>query len=173
MDFYQSIVAEHLQRDRGCFLNTEFYLVERNPVENTKKKEWFVDIVAIDLRYGRIWLCEVSYAKGLSSLFKRLGEWSSKWGNVCARLKAEACLTDEMQTWPIYVWAFIAPKTDERNNWKAEKDKIEHLQFGGHKARITELDQVAPWAANRWPISWGPKDIEASQLALFEGKRGR
>ena len=132
----------------------------------------FTQSVALDLRYGRVWLCEVSYAKNLDSLVKRFGTWSNRWTEVCGRVRREACLTDEMQAWPVYVWAFVQPDSEGAAK-KVAKDieKIRKLKFGEHGARVSALDRVAPWRDNRWPMSWTEKDHAASELVQFKGAR--
>ena len=83
MDYYQGVVTEYLRADRAIFLNTEC-CIQLNPGANpdTTGPHWFCDAVAADFRAEAVFLCEVSYARGLGALLRRFSEWNREWSKV-------------------------------------------------------------------------------------------
>src|SRR5690348_10555109 len=105
MDYYENVVFHYLRSDRALFINSEC-CIQLNPVPNpdTSGPHWYCDAIAVDLRGKSIFLCEVSYGKGLDSLKKRLGEWHSDWDKVCLALVRDSYLE---KNWPIRPWLFV------------------------------------------------------------------
>ena len=83
MDYYQGVVTEYLRADRAIFLNTEC-CIQLNPGANpdTTGPHWFCDAVAADFRAEAVFLCEVSYARGLGALLRRFSEWNREWSKL-------------------------------------------------------------------------------------------
>lgn len=67
MDYYQEIVAEYLDADRSVFLNMECFIQLEPGLRPPKDTTWYCDILAINLRESKAYLCEISYSKGLSA----------------------------------------------------------------------------------------------------------
>jgi hypothetical protein len=156
MDYFQSAVYEYLQRDRSCFVNTEYLLVHKSKSTEEGPPEWLVDIVAIDFRTPCIWLCEISYSRHVTTLVDRVRQWEKEWDKVCATVRKEACLPEVMQVWPIRVRAFVPAR---------EKPDLEKrdLRPGGLKLEICELEKVVPWEYNRWERIFKAPDSNNSQ----------
>ena len=93
MDYYESVMIHYLRSDRAIFVNPEC-CIQLNPADNPDKSgsHWYCDAVAADFRNKTIFLCEVSYSKGLSSLTKRLREWHDHWEGLCVALTRESFL---------------------------------------------------------------------------------
>ena len=73
MDYYESVMVHYLRSDRAVFVNTEA-CVQLNASANPDNSgpHWYCDAIAADFRSKTVFLCEVSYSKGLPSLTKRL-----------------------------------------------------------------------------------------------------
>ncbi len=105
MDYYESVMVHYLSSDRAIFVNSECCIqLNQGGNPDTSGPHWYCDSVAADLRNKTIFLCEVSYSKGLSSLTKRLGEWHSDWEKVCYALIRDSCLDKD---WPVRPWLFV------------------------------------------------------------------
>jgi hypothetical protein len=140
VEYFQSVVAEYMQRDCATFINTEFFLVHKNKPNEKGPPEWLVDILAINMREQCAYLCEISYAAKLSSLLKRLQEWHKSWDLVKKTVHARAHLP---ANWKIRVLLFVPPK-------EIEKLKLRLPSFEP-PAEIVSLEKTIPWDYNRWP----------------------
>jgi hypothetical protein len=58
MDYFQSVVAEYLQRDRASFINTEFFLTHKKKPNDSGPPEWLADILNVNMRDRRLYLCQ-------------------------------------------------------------------------------------------------------------------
>jgi hypothetical protein len=158
MDYYQSVVVEYLRADRAVFANTE-YCIQINPGSNpdTSGPHWYCDAVALNFRSKEIFLCEISYAKHLSDLTKRLKDWQDNWDGVRKALARESCFSEP---WPIRPWLFIpqdrAPLLQQR------LIKIADGQSLKFNPRVTHLEEVQPWLYQ----SWSRKDKKAEEPCL-------
>jgi hypothetical protein len=140
MDYFQSAVAEYLQRDRATFINTEFFLVHKQRANDPGPSEWLADILAVNLRDKCAYLCEISYAAKLAALEKRLNEWSENWPLVKSTVQHQAHVPTD---WTIQVLVFVPPKEIDRFGARLPPFEPE--------ARIESLEKVLPWDYNRWP----------------------
>ena len=143
MDHYQSIVVEYLRADRAVFVNTEC-CIQINPGQNpdTSGPHWYCDAVALDLRNKRIFLCEISYAKNLTSLLKRLKEWSVHWEPLRHALVRD-CNVDG--TWSVRPWVFAPKELLEKH-----EQALKGIHFDGSACETTELEKVQPWNFCWW-----------------------
>jgi hypothetical protein len=107
MDYFQSVVAEYLQRDRASFINTEFLLPHKARPTDEGPPEWLVDILSVNLRDQRVYLCEISYSDRLQALEKRLREWADHWDVVTKTIRMDAHIPDD---WPICIHLFVPAK---------------------------------------------------------------
>lgn len=153
LDYYQGVVTDFLRANRALFLNTEC-CIQVNPGENPDKSgpHWFCDAVAVDFGRAAIFLCEVSYAKSLGSLVKRLSEWDAHWPSVLEALVRDNHLP---QGWPVQPWVFV-PKHCEPalDSGLARVREMAGRPLAMPQPRVTFLEEVAPW--KYW--SWNRRD---------------
>jgi hypothetical protein len=149
MDYFQGVVTEYLRADRAMFVNTEC-CIQLNPGANPDRTglHWFCDVVAVNLRDKQVFLCEVTYAKTLGALNKRLISWASNWDLLRAALIRDCGL---QQDWPVQPWLFVPH--DLRMLLEEKLSKIVNLGAGQHQMplpKITDLEEVAPWKYRSW-----------------------
>jgi hypothetical protein len=65
-----------------------------------KDRHWYCDAVAIDWADATIHLCEITHAKTLHSVPKRLQFWCNHWPEVVGALHRDSSLTGEWQVSP-------------------------------------------------------------------------
>lgn len=142
MDYYQGIVVEYLRSDRAIFVNPECTIQLKEGRMPAKNEFWYCDVVAIDLRHKTVFLCEVTYAVGMSNLIKRLKSWNDNWGGVCAALVRDCRIQSE---WEVRPWVFV-PEDFVKPLLEKMKQQVQGpdglLAF---KPRITTLESVQPW----------------------------
>jgi hypothetical protein len=149
MDYYQGVVGDFLRADRSVFINTE-YCIQLNEADNpdTSGPHWYCDALAVNFRDETVYLCEISYAKSLGALAKRLEAWNLHWPQVKGSIIRDSTLPEH---WAARPWLFI-PEECVGIVVKA----IERLAAapGGARSmpepRITTLESVAPWKYRSW-----------------------
>jgi hypothetical protein len=107
MDYYETVMLHYLRADRVIFLNSE-YCTQLNEAANPDMSgpHWYCDAVATDFRNKAIFLCEISYSKGLQSLTKRLREWHADWNGLRLALIRDSFLHgDHAQSRPHRLFA--------------------------------------------------------------------
>jgi hypothetical protein len=161
MDFYQGVVLDYLRADRAIFVNTEC-CIQLNEESNPDKSgpHWYCDAVAVDNRHSTVFLCEISYAKNLSALIKRLREWSENWQGVIAALERDSKIP---VGWTVRPWLFIPTQSV-----KSLVGNLEEMNGAGgnaiFEARITPLEKVQPWLYR----SWNHQDCETDKREVPE-----
>jgi hypothetical protein len=145
MDYYQGVVSDYLRADRSIFLNTEFCL-QKNAAANPDGSgpHWYVDAVAVSFRERRIYLCEITYAKGLSALLKRLSGWNEHWADIRAALIRDAALPAE---WPVRPWLFVPEALVPSLASKLEALSAEK---SWSFPLVTTLEMTQPWQYRSW-----------------------
>ena len=149
MDYYQGVVTEYLRADRSIFVNTEC-CIQLNKAENpdTSGPHWYCDAVAVDFRNEMVFLCEVSFAKGLGALLKRLAAWNTHWTGVRAAIVRDCSVPDQ---WEVRPWLFIpesyVPKAVTGIARLGDHDDPERLM---PDPKITTLELVTPWSYCSW-----------------------
>jgi hypothetical protein len=105
MDYYQGVDVDYLRADRAVFVNAEC-MIRINPAgtPDTRGSYWYCDAVAADFRLKTIFLCEVTYAKDLAALKRRLKAWHDKWDEVGEALRRDSCVLEE---WSVRPWLFV------------------------------------------------------------------
>ena len=144
MDYFESVVAQYLQRDRGSFISTEFFLTHKEKQTDPGPPEWLVDILNVNMRERRVYLCEISYARPLQALEKRVREWAEHWPKVVETVRRHSSVPTE---WPINVSLFVPSKY-------VEGLKTKLPAFPDHVPTITALEETLPWKYNRWKRIW-------------------
>lgn len=150
MDYYQGVVIDYLRADRAVFVNTEC-CIQLNGTLNPDSSgpHWYCDAVAADFCTNTAFLCEVSYARDLGALMKRLGEWQANWSGVRMALRRDCRLPEH---WSVRAWLFVPEECVAR-----AVAGVRRLCDGRAPAdtmpvpRITTLEMVAPWKY----VSWG------------------
>jgi hypothetical protein len=149
MAYYQDVVVEYLREKRYIFVNTEccIQLSEGRDVQGWGP-HWYCDAIAVDLKASCVYLCEVTYAKGLNALVKRLSEWNANWSLVQAALRRDSAIPTG---WPIAPWIFIPAKFE-----RSALEKLARLSpvLGTSDAmpfpRVTQLETLVPWNESRF-----------------------
>jgi hypothetical protein len=141
LDYFENVVVNYLRSDRSIFVNTETCIqVNKSDNPDASGPHWYCDAVALDLRKKTIFLCEISYSKGLASLTKRLREWHLNWEGIRAALARDSSVEKD---WPIRPWLFV-PLNDVRMLLK----RLEKIGDGSSPTfypRITPLEMTLPW----------------------------
>jgi hypothetical protein len=135
MDYFQGVVTEYLRADRALFVNPEYFfpLVEndRSPRRGTS---WYVDLVATSFREQVVYLCEVTYASGLSALLKRLSDWADNWPALVNAIHRDSYVP---ATWKVRPWIFVPEDFVPRLLTKMPALPV--------SPRITTLEMTQPW----------------------------
>jgi hypothetical protein len=149
LDFYQGVVVDYLRANRTTFVNTE-YCIQINSGDNpdTSGPHWYCDAVAMEFQSKTIFLCEISFAKHLDSLSKRLKHWNEHWDGLRTALERDAAIAEVAKTWPIRPWLFVPKDVLPR------LEKVLGEIDGGNPPRffprITPLEMVQPWRYCSW-----------------------
>jgi hypothetical protein len=146
MDYYEGVMLHYLRADRAIFLNTECCIQLNESLNpDSSGPHWYCDAVAADFRSRSIFLCEISYSKGLVSLTKRLKSWHSDWAKVCYALTRDSFLEAD---WPIRPWLFVpqqlVPLLLKR------LDEVAAGQMLNFVPRIPTLEGIQPWLFPSW-----------------------
>jgi hypothetical protein len=147
MDYYQGIVIDYLRADRAVFVNAEFCL-QKNEGDNPDGTgpHWYVDALTVDFRSKVIFLCEISFARGLGALLKRLEGWREHWPSIPTALIRDACLP---VGWPVRPWLFVPQEFIP-----VLTKKLEPLVSDNGRPlptpRITTLEMTQPWLYRSW-----------------------
>ena len=159
MSHYEDVVIEYLRADRSLFLNTQC-CIQLHPGDNpdTSGPHWYCDAVACDMELEAVFLVEITYSVSLSSLTKRLREWSENWPELKAALVRNCHIPDD---WPVTPWLFVPHK--KRELIGAQLDQMSKggtLAFG--EPIITSLEDVQPWKYRSWNRNDKPNRLCAS-----------
>lgn len=148
MDYFQGIVADYLQADRSVFVNDEV-LIQLEPGNSPlKDRHWYCDILAVNLKESKAYLCEVSYAKSMQALTKRLKAWCLHWDSIRACLQRDSNIP---LTWDVIPWVFIPEGARSQYDKKVGASQDPNILEGTMPApRITYLESVVPWKYQTW-----------------------
>jgi hypothetical protein len=146
MDYYETVMTHYLRSDRAVFVNTECCIqLNEGGNPDVSGPHWYCDAVAADFRSKTIFLCEISYSKGLSSLTKRLKGWHDDWEKVCLALARDSHLD---KTWAVRPWLFCA-----RGIRAFAVRRFDEVRAGkplNFSPRITPLEMIQPWQYQSW-----------------------
>jgi hypothetical protein len=147
VNYYENVVFDYLRADRSVFINTEF-CIQLNESDNpdTSGPHWYCDAVACDWARHEIFLCEISYARQLSSLKQRLNGWNENWTGLLSALCRDGSLPSD---WLVRPWLFVPEFLVDQliNALDKMKNSEEGLKF---YPRITTLEMVQPWLYRSW-----------------------
>lgn len=146
MDYYESVMLHYLRSDRALFTNSECCIqINQGDNPDTSGPHWYCDAVAVDLRSKIIFLCEISYSKGLPSLTKRLKEWHDNWDALRNALIRDSFLENN---WPVRPWLFVPEQFVALLLRRFEE--IRAGQPLRYLPRITPLEMIQPWRFQSW-----------------------
>jgi len=148
MDYFQGVVIEYLRADRTTFVNTEC-LLQLEPGEYLAKgKHWYCDVVAVNFRESKVFLCEISYSSTLHPLLKRLTSWAESWPLLCAAVARDCGVPS---TWEVRPWLFVPDdRLDALQKKLALLPTSEASGTRMPEPKIKSLEQVAPWKYRSW-----------------------
>ena len=146
MDYYETVMTHYLRSDRAIFLNTECCIqLNQGGNPDTSGPHWYCDAVAADFRSKTIFLCEISYSKGLPTLTKRLKGWHEDWEKVCHALARDSFVD---KGWPVRPWLFVPEQFVSLLLRRLEE--IRAGQPSKFIPRITPLEMIQPWQYQSW-----------------------
>jgi hypothetical protein len=159
MDYFEGVVADYLSADRAMFVNPQCR-IQLAPGDTPRKGEhWYCDILAINLREKRVYLCEVTLSRSVATLYKRLREWDAHWPEIRAGLVRDCGVDPE---WQVQPWVFVPESqmelVERRVRRLPERDGAADQM---PMPVVTSLESVTPWlyTTPRQPI-----DLDGSQL---------
>jgi hypothetical protein len=129
------------------FVNPEFFVQIHPGDQPPGDTSWFCDILAVNLREKKVYLCEVTYSKSLAALTKRLTAWARDWGAVRQAICRDANVP---AGWEMQPYVFI-PKVLEPN-FRVRIADLENAQKSGAMPYpgIKHLEDVVPWTYRSW-----------------------
>lgn len=149
MDYFQGVVAEYLQADRGMFVNPEILLQLDVGKIPRKGRYWYCDLMAVSLKERAVYLCEVTYAENVAALARRLSAWQVHWPELCASIGRD-CGVDP--SWRVRPWVFIP-----ESRRIVYDQRLSAFEFGNTagmpKPTVTALEDVLPWKYCAWDRS--------------------
>ena len=149
MDYFHSVVTDYLRANRATFINTEC-CIQLNAGANpdTSGPHWYCDAVAVNLQERKAYLCVFTYSKTLGALLKRLSSWSENWHHLRIALERDCGIGLD---WPVRPWLFVPQGLDPLLGLQLAKLPSTHTTNEQMpKAKITWLEDVAPWKYNSW-----------------------
>lgn len=146
MEHYKTVVMDYLQADRALFVNTAFRTQFDKPEGPERPGRcWSCDAVAIDLRHGAAYVCQVAFDHKLQRLIKELFAWTKQWELIKAALQRDGRVP---AMWRIHVWLFVPRDSIEMLD--QELEHLRHTAGSKFKIKITALEDVQPWRASTW-----------------------
>ena len=146
MDHYKTVVMDFLQSDRAVFVNADCQFdVPPRAEQERKPEQCHCDAVAIDLRHGAVYLCEIAIEDQLPALLNKLTEWTKHWGSIKAILQREYKVPAD---WRVHVWVFIPSAATE--TLEDELETLRHKAGTRFKVKLTVLEEIQPWNTSGW-----------------------
>ena len=156
MDYYQGVVYDFLQESDGAmFIKAECPIQLGRGKTAPKGTFWYCDAVAVNLREKKVYLCEVSYAKSLFALAKRLEAWSKEWAKLRAAIGRDFSIPKE---WDVQPWVFVPAHLREELKKKvsALASPSSHVGTAAMpEPKVTSLEEVAPWRYRHFSLLAG------------------
>jgi hypothetical protein len=141
------IVVEYLRENRAIFVNTECCIQLNEGTNNDIGPHWYCDALAVDLGEKAVYLCEVTYAKGIPALLKRLSQWNTHWSGVRNSLVRDSKIFPD---WSVTPWLFMpavftADAEAKIRTFTPVPGEDGDMPF----PKITSLESIVPWNAAR------------------------
>lgn len=148
MDYFQGVVAEYLRADRAVFVNSECLIQLDAGAALPKSRHWYCDMVAVNFRETKVYLCEISYSSTMYALLTRLRAWETHWPTLAAAVSRDCGIPS---TWKVEPWLFIpAARHLELNSKLATFIKTDGEAHFMPAPRVTHLEDVTPWKYPSW-----------------------
>ena len=146
MEPYKIVVLDFLMADKAMFINTECR-IQLDADANPKKPGQYLpcDALAIDLRHGSVYLCEIACEHKLQPLLKKLSAWTKNWDSVQTALRRDSLVP---ANWRVNVWLFVPEDSIEMLDGKLER--LRQVIGSKFKVKITALEEVQPWRLSNW-----------------------
>ena len=142
MDYYQGVVTEFLRADRATFVNPECPIQMARSAAPPKGTSWYCDVVAVNFRERKVYLCEVTYSTALHPLLRRLRAWSTNWSAVCSAIFRDCSVPED---WKIQPWVFIPKKSRALLEEKLKSlTNVGDVEGNMPLPLIKDLEEVAP-----------------------------
>lgn len=146
MDHYKNAVMDYLQSDPALFVNTACCLELEKTVGSEKvRHRCSCDTVAIDLRHGAVYLCDVALDQKQQLLLKKLSAWTKNWDSITAALRRGCKIPAD---WRVHVWLFVPKDLIEMLDEKLEQ--LRGTVGARFKVKLTALEDVQPWRISGW-----------------------
>ena len=171
MDYFQGVVTEYLRAKRSRFVNTEYLISLDGDGTYRKDRHWYCDAVAIDFAEGSIHLCEITYAKTLHSVAKRLQFWCAHWQEIGDALRRDSELKGD---WEIVPRVFIPASLKPTFELRAKAIKWPALAAAQMpRPIVTTLEEVLPWRYRSWNgEAYEEMPMDAKRMAPADGIEG-
>lgn len=146
--YFQGVVTDYLRANRATFVNTECCIqLNEGANPDTSGPHWYCDAVAIYLPLHETYLCEVSYAKGLGALGRRLSAWAEHWRQVRAALTRDCGIGAD---WSVQPWVFVPSDLKHQFSKLTAKIPIGAAPNQMPVPKVTTLEEVLPWKYPSW-----------------------
>lgn len=146
MDHYKTVVMDYLQSDKAVFVNADCQFDVLPSTEQERKPgPCQCDAVAIDLRHGAVYLCEIAMDDQLPALLNKLTGWTKHWDSIKAILQ-RACKVPA--GWRVHVWIFVPSAATE--TLEDELEQLRHKAGARFKVKLTVLEEIQPWNTAGW-----------------------
>ena len=146
MDYFQGVVYDYLQQ-RGMFIKAECPIQVEPGKFPPKGTSWICDAIAVNFKRRTIYLCEVSYAKTLYALARRLQAWSKEWPRLCDAIVRDYSIPDS-DSWRVQPWVFVPVGLRKQ----LKRRLSETVKVSSHAGKVpmpapkvTFLESVVPW----------------------------
>ena len=161
MDYYQGVVADYLAADRAMFVKPECCIQLGSGEVPKAGSHWYCDVLAVCLREPQaVYLCEVSFAKSLEALFKRLAGWNAHWSEVRTALARRNGIDTH---WDVRPWVFVPAA--QRALLSTRMPEILAAGAGAPTPMpnplATSLEDVGPWLYGLPHVLPGPFEADA------------
>lgn len=143
---YENVIAAWLVADGQTLIAPQYPLRIGEPTM-AEPVRW-PDILAVQPKNRRAFLCEVTWSKDWSRHGKKIAEYRDHIDNIRASL--EHWLGIEGEAWQISVWYFVPA---------AHVEKIRSMETGvDFPLKVTSLESIKPWS-----YTWGYRKADAQE----------
>jgi hypothetical protein len=147
MDYFQHVVQDYLRSSRTRFVNPQC-LIQLDAGKERKGRHWYCDFLTIDFSDRTVYLCEVTFARGLQSLIKRLAAWNAHWPDVRRAIVRDCGVPED---WNVATWLFVPEDYQALIGPRLQRPATTGDQgLAMPNPKITTLESVLPWKYRSW-----------------------
>jgi hypothetical protein len=155
MAYYQDIVVDYLRENRAVFVNTECCIQLNEGTNNNIGPHWYCDALAVDFGQKAVYLCEVTYAKGVAALLKRLSQWNTHWSGIQASLVRDCKVFPD---WSVTPWLFMPDAFQVEALAKIRTfSPVRGVEGRMPVPQMSSLESIVPWNLTRHATVARPK----------------